>query len=40
MDYFGLKQTNDAKNGLLKAVSLKLPEKLDTEARRVLSLIK
>jgi tetratricopeptide (TPR) repeat protein len=40
MDYFGLKQTNDAKNALLKAVSLKLPEKLDTEARRVLSLIK
>jgi len=40
MDYYALKQPGEAKKALERAVQLKLPANLDTEARRVLALMK
>lgn len=40
MDYYALKQPGEAKKALERAVQLKLPANLDTEARRVLALLK
>jgi tetratricopeptide (TPR) repeat protein len=40
MDYYALKQPAEAKKALQQAVNLKLPADLDTEARRVLGLLK
>ena len=40
MDYYELKQNAPAKTALDRAVALKLPANLDTEARRVLGLLK
>ena len=40
MDYYALKQNGEAKRALDRAVQLKLPANLDTEARRVLALLK
>ena len=40
MDYYNLKQNPAAKTALDHAVQLKLPADLDTEARRVLALLK
>ena len=40
MDYYGLNQNAAAKTALERAVQLKLPPNLDTEARRVLALLK
>jgi tetratricopeptide (TPR) repeat protein len=40
MDYYALKQNAPAKTALDRAVALKLPANLDTEARRVLGLLK
>jgi len=40
MDYYALKQPADAKKALQRAVDLKLPANLDTEAKSVLALLK
>ena len=39
MDYYELKQPAEAKKALKQALDLKLPAKLDGEARRVLGLL-
>ena len=39
MDYYGLNQNAAAKTALQRAVQLKLPPNLDTEAKRVLALL-
>jgi len=40
MDYYALKQPADAKKALQRAVELKLPANLDTQAKNVLGLLK
>jgi tetratricopeptide (TPR) repeat protein len=40
MDYYQLKRTKDSKQALERALTLKIPDKLDTEAKRILAGLK
>ena len=40
MDYYQLKRTRDSKQALERALKLKIPDKLDTEAKRILAGLK